>query len=204
MSTEIDYYFSIANESSAEFKDRGSKFIAFTFPIENKGQFKNLMQKVKKLHPKASHFCFAYKIGLDNNNFRSSDAGEPSGSAGKPILNAIESKNLTNILIVVVRYFGGTLLGVPGLINAYKTSAILAIQTTQIVQKPILIFYELEFDYTHTNSVIQIIKKYDCIISKNENQLFCIINVGIPKSRITEFEHNFSDFHQIAIKRVDN
>ena len=204
MSTEIDYYFSIANESSAEFKDRGSKFIAFTFPIENKDQFKTMMQKVKNLHPKASHFCFAYKIGLDNNNFRSSDAGEPSGSAGKPILNAIESKNLTNILIVVVRYFGGTLLGVPGLINAYKTSAILAIQTTQIVQKPILIFYELEFDYTHTNRVIQIIRKHDCIISKNENQLFCILNVGIPKSRIIEFEHNFSDFHQIAIKRANN
>ena len=202
MDQSIDYYFTISSKGTAEFKDWGSKFIALAFPITNKNEFKLALQEVKNLHPKASHFCFAYKIGLDNTNFRSSDAGEPNGSAGKPILNAIDSKNITDVLIIVVRYFGGNLLGVPGLINAYKTTASLALQTTQIVQKPILNYFELEFDYTQTNAVMQILKKVDAIILENITQLFCKLLIAIPKSRLSEFEYNFKELHQVSINQV--
>lgn len=200
MESRIDFYFTISTKGSAEFKDRGSKFIALAYPIKNKEDFKLAMQEVKNLHPKANHYCFAYKIGLDNTNFRSSDAGEPNGSAGKPILNAIESKNITDVLIIVVRYFGGTLLGVPGLINAYKTTASLALQTTQIVQKPVLQYFELEYDYTQTNAVMQVLKKLDATIIENNTQLFCQLKIAISKSRVAEFLYSFSDLHQIIIR----
>jgi uncharacterized YigZ family protein len=202
MNHTSDFYFTITNKGSAEFKDRGSKFIALAYPIKNKDEFKLAMLEVKNLHPKASHYCYAYKIGIDNNNFRSSDAGEPNGSAGKPILNSIESKNITDVLIVVVRYFGGSLLGVPGLINAYKTTASLALQTTQIVQKPILNYFELEFDYTQKNVVMQILKKLDAIIIENNTLLFCKLKIAIPKSRLTEFEYNFSELHQVTHNKL--
>ncbi len=196
---QIEFYLTISEKGTAAFKDRGSKFIALTYPINNKEEFKIALQKTKDLHPKASHYCFAYKIGLDNNNFRFSDAGEPSGSAGKPILNAIEYKNITNVLVVVVRYFGGSLLGVTGLINAYKTTASLALQTTQIIQKPILIDFELEFDYTQTNTVMQILKKLDASILENQTQLFCKLKIVLSKSRKSEFLYNFSNLHQVKL-----
>src|SRR5881394_2188011 len=130
--TEQDFYYTITQCSNAEFKDRGSKFIAFAFPVETVDDFKKQLQVLKKDHPKAVHHCFAYRIGTDGNNFRSSDDGEPSGTAGKPILGQIDSKELVNVAVIVVRYWGGTLLGVPGLINAYKVSAAMALQVTPI------------------------------------------------------------------------
>src|SRR5881392_830785 len=140
---ERDFYNTIAQSSTAEFKDRGSKFIAYAFPLDTVDEFKKQLQLLKKEHPKAVHHCFAYRIGTDGNNFRSSDDGEPSGTAGKPILGQMDSKDLTNTAIVVVRYFGGTLLGIPGLINAYKTSASFALQLNPIIKKPVLINYRL-------------------------------------------------------------
>ncbi len=202
MDQSTDYYFTITNKGAAEFKDRGSKFIALVYPIKNKDEFKLAMQEVKNLHPKASHYCFAYKIGLDNTNFRSSDAGEPSGSAGKPILNAIESKNITDVLVIVVRYFGGSLLGISGLIDAYRTSTLLALQTAQIIQKPILIYYELEFNYMQTNIVMQILKKQEATILENKTQLFCKLSIALPIARKIEFLYNFSNLHQIILKET--
>lgn len=142
------------------------------------------MKELKEEHSKAAHHCFAYRIGTDGNNFRSSDDGEPSGSAGKPILGQIDSKELTNTAIVVVRYFGGTLLGVPGLINAYKMSASFALQLNPIIKKLVLINYRLQFDYTILNDVMRIIKKNDCVILKQELQLFCMIETSIPRSQL--------------------
>ncbi|HMC99422.1 MAG TPA: YigZ family protein, partial [Ferruginibacter sp.] len=141
-------FFTIEKPSVAEFKDRGSKFIAHAYPIQDVAEFKRILQQLKKDHPKAVHHCFAYRLGTDENNFRGNDDGEPSGSAGRPILGQIDSKNLTNVLVVVVRYFGGTLLGVPGLINAYKMSASMALQLTPVLQKPITVKYEIRFNYT--------------------------------------------------------
>jgi len=179
-----DFYQTIEKESVAEFKDRGSRFLAYAFPVSSADDFKKRLKQFKEDHPKAVHHCFAYRIGTDGNNFRSSDDGEPSGSAGRPILGQIDSKELTNTAIIVVRYFGGTLLGVPGLINAYKTSASFALQVNPIVKKPVLIDYRLQFDYTILNDVMRIIKKNDCIILKQELQLFCMLETAIPKTNI--------------------
>lgn len=203
MPTETaDFYLTIEQPSTAEFKDKGSKFLAFAYPIKTVDDFKIALQQVKALHPKASHHCFAYRMGLSKNVFRVSDDGEPSGSAGRPILNAIDSKELTDVLVVVVRYFGGTLLGVAGLVNAYKNTAVLALQTTPIVQKPILILYELQFDYTQTNIVMSIVKQINAAIMQNENQLFCVMKIGVQKSKEADLLHKFSEHHTIVINKV--
>src|SRR5688500_4829386 len=128
----MNTYHTIEKACVAEYKDRGSRFVAFAYPIQTAEQFKKQLKILKEDHPKAAHHCFAYRIGTDGTNFRSSDDGEPTGSAGKPILGQIDSKSLTNISVIVVRYFGGTLLGVPGLINAYKTVTSFALQLTPI------------------------------------------------------------------------
>lgn len=183
----------------AEFKDRGSRFLAFVFPCKKAEDFKIKMQFIKKEHPKAVHYCFAYKIGIDGNNFRSSDDGEPSGSAGKPILRQIESKNLTDICIIVVRYFGGTLLGVPGLINAYKTSASLALQIVPVLNKPILKYYILQFGYPVLNDIMVIVKQLGGEICKSESQLFCKMELGIPLNRVEEFNIRIKDIANVEI-----
>ena len=177
-----DYYYTIERPGSAEFKDRGSRFIAFAFPVADVADFKKQLQGLKDEHPKAAHHCFAYRIGTDGNTFRSTDDGEPSGSAGKPILGQIDSKQLTDVAVVVVRYFGGTLLGVPGLINAYKTVAALALQTTPAIQKAIEIKYRLQFDYTRMNDVMMVVKKYNCSVLDQQMDLFCRMDIGIPKA----------------------
>ncbi len=196
---EQEFYNTIAQPSTAEFKDRGSKFIAYAFPIETVDDFKKQVQILKKEHPKAVHHCFAYRLGTDGNVFRSSDDGEPSGTAGKPILGQIDSKEITNTLIVVVRYWGGTLLGVPGLINAYKTTASLALQVTPIVQKQIEIKYTIQFDYTQMNEIMQVLKQYNCTIIKQELQLFCSINFGLPKNREQEVLYKLNDLKNIDL-----
>jgi uncharacterized YigZ family protein len=197
-----DFYNSIEKTSTAEYRDRGSKFLAFTFPISSVAEFKDRIAEIKKEHPKATHHCFAYRLGLDGNNFRVSDDGEPSGSAGRPILGQIDSKQVTNVLIIVVRYFGGTLLGVPGLINAYKTAAALALQVTPIVQKSILVNYHLQFDYTQMNEVMRIVKQYDCAVVKQEMNLFCVLEIGIPKSRLEDVLYKINDLRSIEVKVV--
>lgn len=148
------------------------------------------------------HHCFAYRLGFDENTFRVSDDGEPSGSAGRPILGQIDSKQLTNAAIIVVRYFGGTLLGVPGLINAYKTSSALALQVTPIIQKQVEVNYQLEFDYTRMNEVMMIIKQSNCRILSQEMQLFCQLNVGIPKNRLEEVLYRLKELRCVEINKL--
>jgi uncharacterized YigZ family protein len=197
------YYYTIEKPSIAEFKDRGSKFLAYAYPIETIEDFKKHLKVLKEEHPKAVHHCFAYRLGTDNINFRSNDDGEPSGSAGKPILGQIDSKQLTNVAVVVVRYFGGTLLGVPGLINAYKTSTALALQLTPIIQKPVLGKYELQFDYTVMNDVMIVVKRFHCVVFENEMQLFCRLLVGVPKADEQLFLDKLKDFHSVEVRKAD-
>lgn len=199
---EQDFYTTIEKPSNAEFKDRGSKFIAFAFPIENADDFKNQLQALKKLHPKAVHHCFAYRMGTDGNTFRSSDDGEPAGTAGKPILGQLDSKGITNTAVVVVRYWGGTMLGVPGLINAYKTATALALQVTPLVEKQIEVNYFIEFDYTLMNDVMLVMKQFNCTIYENEMQLFCNIYAGIPKNRLQEVLYRLKDLQNVSVKKA--
>jgi uncharacterized YigZ family protein len=197
--TDLEFFYTIEKSTSAEFKDRGSKFIAYTYPVQSVDEFKKCMEAIKKEHPKATHHCFAYRMGLDNNTYRASDDGEPSGTAGKPILGQIDSKKLTNVLVVVVRYFGGTLLGVPGLINAYKSAAALALQVTPIVQKPIEVAYTLQFDYTQMNEVMMQVKQLNCTVLKKDMNLFCHLVIGIPKGRMDEAIYKFKEMRGVEI-----
>src|SRR5579863_2149961 len=158
MTSEI--YYTVEKMATAEFRDRGSRFVAYACPVKSIDDFKATLNEIKKEHPKATHHCFAYRIGLDGMNFRVSDDGEPSGSAGRPILGQIDSKGLVNVLVVVVRYFGGTLLGVPGLINAYRSTAALALQMAPILQKPVEQELLLHFDYTQMNEVLKVVRQH--------------------------------------------
>lgn len=198
-----EFYNTITQPVVAEFKDRGSQFLAYAYPLSSVDEFKLKLKALKEEHHKAVHHCFAYRLGVDGNTFRVSDDGEPSGSAGRPILGQIDSKELTNVLIVVVRYFGGTLLGVPGLINAYKTAAALALQTTPIIQKQIEVNYFLHFDYTRMNDVMMVIKQYNCTVIKQEMNLFCDVEIGIPKNRLDEVLYKFRDLHTVEMKKLN-
>jgi uncharacterized YigZ family protein len=186
-----DFYSTIEKPVTAEYRDRGSKFTAYAYPVNTVDEFKAHLTKLKKEHPKAAHHCFAYRLGTDGNNFRVSDDGEPSGTAGRPILGQMDSKGLTDILIVVVRYFGGTLLGVPGLINAYKTSAALALQNASIVSRPVIIHFRIRFGYSLINEVMRLVRRYDCRVLKQDLQLFCILEIGIPKGQLEEATGKF-------------
>lgn len=199
-----DYYNTIDKAGTAEFKDKGSRFIAAALPVITVADCKQKLADIKKEYPKASHYCFAYRLGLDENQFRVSDDGEPSGSAGRPILGQIDSKAVTNIMIVVVRYFGGTLLGVPGLINAYKSVASMALQVTPLVRRPVLIGYHLQFDYTQMNDIMIIVKQFDCEVLKQDLQLFCVMDIGIPQNRINEALMRLNDIRDIHLKRVNH
>ena len=195
------YYNTIEKTAVAEYKDRGSKFLAYVYPLKEVSDFKEKLAALKKEHPKAVHHCFAYRLGLDGNNYRVSDDGEPSGTAGRPILGQIDSKQLTNVLIIVVRYFGGTLLGVPGLINAYRTAASLALQITPVVQKPVLLTYRLQFDYTQMNDVMKVVKQFDCVVLKQETQLFYSIEIGVPKNRLDEVLFRLKELRGVEVEK---
>ena len=198
----MNVYNTIDKEAVAEFKDRGSRFLAYAFPIQSADDFKKRLKALKEEHPKAVHHCFAYRLGTDGTNFRSNDDGEPSGSAGKPILGLLDSKHLTNVAVVVVRYFGGTLLGVPGLINAYKTATSLALQLTPIIERPVLLNYELQFDYTLMNDVMLVVKRFGCPVIQSEIQLFCRMVLGVPKAEEEACINKFSDLHGLEVRKL--
>ena len=139
---------------------------------------------------------------MDGNNFRVTDDGEPAGTAGKPILGQIDSKEVVDIAIIVVRYFGGTLLGVPGLINAYRMAALLVLQVVPIVQKPILIKYSIQFDYTQMNEIMMILKQLNCVIFSQENQLFSLLKVGVPKSRKEELIYKVNNLRNVEMDKI--
>lgn len=197
--TEQEFYYTIEKRGSAEFKDRGSRFIAIAMPIVTIEDFKQALNEIKKEHPKATHHCFAYRLGLDGNTFRVSDDGEPSGTAGRPILGQIDSKGLVNVLVVVVRYFGGTLLGVPGLINAYKSASALALQITPLVQKQVEKEFVVQFDYTRIGDIMAVAKQYNCRIVKQEMQLFCNMTLAVPKNRVAEVSYKLQELRNVEL-----
>jgi uncharacterized YigZ family protein len=194
------YYYTIEQPSMAEFKDRGSKFLAYAYPAKDIDTCKKILAQLKKEHGKAVHHCLAYRLGVDGLTFRVSDDGEPAGSAGRPILGQIDSKGLTNVFVVVVRYFGGTLLGIPGLINAYKTATALALQLSPIIKKPIEIPFELNFDYHQMNEVMLLVKHYNCSVVEQTTQLFIQLHIGIPKNRLDEVLEKLGTLRAVSFK----
>lgn len=179
-----DTYKTINQSSEGIFRDRGSKFIGYAYPIQLESQTKEILQQIKGQHPKARHFCWALRLSIDTSVFRLNDDGEPAGSAGRPILNSLLSANLTNILVVVVRYFGGTLLGIPGLINAYKTATLEALAAAAVVEKTIDDVYLLAFDYTQMNNIMKIIKDEHLQIRNQQFENNCSVEVAIRKTKV--------------------
>lgn len=197
--TEQETYYTIGKSAVAEFSDRGSKFIAYAWPVKNVEEFKERLAEIKKEHPRATHHCFAYRIGLDGNTYRVSDDGEPSGTAGRPILGQIDSKELVNVLVVVVRYFGGTLLGVPGLINAYRSAAALALQTSPLVQRQVEKEFLIRFDYTQMNDVMTLVKQLGCRVLQQEIQLFCSMTIAVPGNRLAELNYRLGELRDVEL-----
>lgn len=178
----MNTYFSIAKPQEGYFEDKGSKFFAYTFPILNEEDFKVALQQVQELHPKATHHCYAYRIGTDKNNYRANDDGEPSGSAGRPILGQIDSFNLCNVLSIVVRYYGGTNLGVSGLINAYKNATKDAFEKATIVEKEIIQNMDVYCTYLEVNDLFNHLKKSGIDSWQEEYTDLCKINFDVPLS----------------------
>ncbi|MCF8450167.1 MAG: YigZ family protein [Taibaiella sp.] len=195
-------YTTISAEGRGDFRDRGSKFLAYAYPIVSSQEVKEKLLALKKEHPKAVHYCYAWRIGTDGTQHRANDDGEPAGSAGKPIMGQIDSLELTNVLVVVVRYFGGSLLGVPGLINAYKTATAQALETVPRTEKWIEQLYEINFDYPVMGEVLYLLKQCEATIYKQELQLFCTVNAGIPLIYCREYVQRLTEIRGVGIKPV--
>lgn len=186
---ESDNYSTIKFPSNGIYKEKGSRFLAYACQIRNADEIKPIIESIRKEHREARHHCFAYMIGKERSIWRANDDGEPSGTGGRPILGQINSAGLTNILIVVSRYFGGTLLGVSGLINAYKTAAANAIENAEIIICTVHEYYEIIYPYVAMNDVMKILKEEEIIQSDQQFNLECKIRIGFKvssKEKVTE------------------
>lgn len=191
-------YLCLERKSESLFKDRGSKFLGYAFPVSTPDEVKSILKQLKEEHPKAVHCCYAYRLGHDEHQYRANDDGEPSGSAGKPILGVIDHFKLNHTLVAVVRYFGGVLLGVPGLIHAYKTAAHDAVEANVITERKIEKQLHLQFDYTLMNEVMRIIKQYGCTIIHQDLLLFCEMKIGIWVAQYDEVYFKFSSMYGVT------
>ena len=194
-------YKTLAQPAHAAFKDRGSKFLAYAYNINTVDEVKMRLQELKKQHAKAAHHCYAYRLGTEGLQFRANDDGEPSGSAGKPILGQIDSAGITNTLVVVVRYFGGTLLGVPGLINAYKTAAADALAGAIVTERWIEDKYELNFDYPSMGEVMYLLRQSEANIYEQDLQLFCRVLAGIPRRHSADYVQKLSEIRGVKVEQ---
>lgn len=194
-----DTYKTIAAPSEGLFRDKGSKFIAYAYPLRDEASVKKLVASLRSQHPKARHHCWAYRLTPDRSVFRINDDGEPSGTAGRPILNALLSADVTNILVVVVRYFGGTLLGVPGLINAYKTATQEALSAADIVEKTVDDIYRVSFSYEQLNDVMRIVKEEDPAVLKQEFDNHCTMELEIRQQQVEKVLGRLSKVEGIQV-----
>lgn len=176
----VTTYRTLATPAHAEFKDKGSRFIAYALPVRTVADVKQQLEAVRAEHPKARHWCYAYRLGADGQDYRANDDGEPSGSAGRPILGQIDSAGVTDVLAVVVRYFGGTLLGVPGLIHAYKTATAEAFATASIIEKNVEKTVHIRCDYSHLSEALRIAKLHQAEMLEQDLQLDCNLTLRLP------------------------
>ncbi|TVZ55198.1 putative YigZ family protein [Lutibacter sp. Hel_I_33_5] len=184
------------------FKDRNSKFFGYSFPVLNEEDVKTCLELLKKKHHSARHFCYAWQFGVEKIRFRANDDGEPNNSAGMPIYGQIQSFEVTNILIVSVRYFGGTKLGVGGLINAYKNSAQLALEASEIIEKTIDIHFKLTFGYDLMNKVMRVVKEKNLKIINQKLELNCEYTISVRKKEATTIFQIFENLYKVEIKKL--
>jgi len=197
-----DLYKTISKPAESNFRDHASKFIGYLYPIRNEEEVKQILLVLKKQHYDATHHCFAYRLGSKGEAFRANDDGEPSGTAGKPILNQLLSAQITNVLAVVVRYFGGTKLGVPGLINAYKEATKEAIEAATIIEETVNERMEVKFEYAAMNEVMRVVKDLNLTIVNQEMNLTCMMVIEIRQSLYPTLEERLSNKERISIKKL--
>lgn len=203
MDLEKDTYKTIdIAKGEALFKDKGSKFIGYAFPVTSEEEVKVYLEGLKKKHYAARHWCYAWRIGIEEIRYRANDDGEPNNSAGQPIYGQLLSFDLTNVLVVVVRYFGGTKLGVGGLINAYKTSAKLILEEVVIVEKTIDVYFQLFFEYQHMNKVMRIVKEQSLTLVHQKMELSCDFLISVRKQQSAKVYQLFQDLRCLKIKEV--
>ncbi len=195
-----DTFKTISKPSEGIFSDKGSRFFAYLYPLQSEADIKDIIAELKSIHPKASHHCWAIRLSLDRSIFRLNDDGEPSGTAGRPILNTLLSFDLTNVLAVVVRYFGGTLLGIPGLINAYKTATIEAIQASKIIVKTVDLVFKIEFSHSTMNEVMKVVKEEKIKIFNQSFDLNCTFNLEIRQSQVNKVIHRLEKIEGLKWK----
>ena len=199
----MDTYLTISSVSEALYKDKGSKFYAFAYPVQTVEQIKEILAEKRKEYYDARHVCYAYMLGYERNVFRANDDGEPSGTAGRPILGQINSSNLTDILIIVVRYFGGTLLGTSGLIQAYKTSAAEAIAAATIEERIVEKTFVSKFGYQDLNAVMRIMKDFDLAIVNQIQEMDCTLYFRIRLGDIERVKDRFDKLDFVSFEEVE-
>ncbi|WP_298952802.1 YigZ family protein [uncultured Nonlabens sp.] len=185
------------------YKDRGSKFYGYSFPITSDTEVNDLIAPLRNRHPKAGHHCYAWKLGADDNNYRANDDGEPSHSAGDPILGQINSYELSDVLVVVSRIFGGTKLGVGGLISAYREAAKISLETAQIKTRTITASIEIKFEYPQMSQVMRFIDENNYRIAKQELTASCIIQIEVPASKREQVTAQLNKMYPIKAKAVE-
>lgn len=201
----IDIFKTIKSASEETlFKDKNSKFYGFAFPVNNEDEVKNELEKVKKIHPNAGHHCYAYQIGVEDIIYRANDDGEPNNSAGMPIYGQIQSFDITNVLIVVVRYFGGTKLGVSGLINAYRSSAKITIESSEIIEKTVEVYFKIIFDYDMMSKVLRILKEKNIEIIQQKLELNCEYIITVRKKESKSILEFFKNLYKVEIKALES
>ena len=199
---QITTYQTLKSPIQAEFKDKGSRFLAFAYPVLTAEQVKKHVDDLRQEHHKARHWCYAYRLGVDGNQFRANDDGEPSGSAGRPILGQIDSFELTDVLVVVVRYFGGTLLGVPGLIHAYKTSTQMVLENAQIIERNIEKTVRIRCEYPYLNETIRIAKNHQAEMIEQDLNIDCRLTVRTPMENAEACLAAWAQTRQIELLEV--
>jgi len=203
----VDSFLTIASESQGMYREKGSKFLSFAYPVRNEEEVKEKMDFLRKKYFDARHHCYAYRLGAEGDKYRANDDGEPAHSAGKPILGQLVSRGLTNILVVVVRYFGGILLGTGGLVQAYKQATVDALENAETVTDVVTETCLLSFDYKDMNYVLKVLKDMDIecfnqdfsINSKNPDQLNCTMNVQVRKSRVCQMKKRLEQVESLKI-----
>ena len=181
-------------------KEKGSKFIGFAFPVDDEAELKISLEKIREEHPKATHHCYAYRLGIKGENYRANDDGEPSGSAGLPIYNQLLAHEITNVLVIVVRYYGGTKLGVSGLVKTYKESAKITLEEAEIVKKELESEIEISFGFSQQNQIFTLLSKFDGRILDFLSDEKCIITARIKTSIKEDISEQLSEMQNISFK----
>ena len=185
-------------------KEKGSKFIGFAFPVNNEKELKTALDQLREEHPKATHHCYAFRIGLNGENYRANDDGEPSGSAGLPIYNQLLAHNLTNILVVIIRYYGGTKLGVSGLVKTYKESTKYTLEHAEIITKELETQLEIEFKFSQQNIIFSLLNKFDAKVLNFDTQENCKITAQLKLSEKEKISEQLSEMYEVKYEFLEN